>query len=59
MSVRWSARFSVALSGATRSRSVAMTESLRPPKMTADDVRGFLGLMDARGIRVWLDEGWG
>jgi lincosamide nucleotidyltransferase A/C/D/E len=36
-----------------------MTESLRPPEMTADDVSGFLGLMDAHGIRVWLDGGWG
>jgi len=26
--------------------------------MTADDVRGFLTLMEARGIRVWLDGGW-
>jgi lincosamide nucleotidyltransferase A/C/D/E len=26
--------------------------------MTADDVCGFLALMDAHGIRVWLDGGW-
>lgn len=36
-----------------------MTGSVRPPEMTADDVCGFLGLMDAHGIRVWLDGGWG
>jgi lincosamide nucleotidyltransferase A/C/D/E len=27
-------------------------------EMTAEDVRGFLSLMDACGIRVWLDGGW-
>jgi len=54
MSARWSARFSPALSGATRSSSAAMTGSVRPPEMTADDVRGFLGLMDAHGIRAEL-----
>jgi lincosamide nucleotidyltransferase A/C/D/E len=27
-------------------------------EMTADDVCGLLALMDARGIRVWLDGGW-
>src|SRR5437016_13979434 len=36
-----------------------MTGSVRPPEMTADDVCGFLGLMDAHSIRVWLDGGWG
>lgn len=59
MSARWSARFSAASSGATRSSSAVMTGSVRPPEMTADDVCGFLGLMDAHGIRVWLDGGWG
>ncbi len=28
------------------------------PEMTADDVGGFLAMMDAHGIRVWLDGGW-
>jgi lincosamide nucleotidyltransferase A/C/D/E len=28
------------------------------PEMTADDVGAFLALMDAHGIRVWLDGGW-
>lgn len=28
------------------------------PQMTAADVRAFLELMDAHGIRVWLDGGW-
>jgi len=34
-----------------------MTGSVREPEMTADDVRGFLDLMDARGVRIWLDGG--
>ena len=28
------------------------------PEMTADDVCGFLAVMDVHGIRVWLDGGW-
>ena len=35
-----------------------MTGSVREPEMTADDVRGVLDLMDAHGIRTWLDGGW-
>src|SRR6267142_6079699 len=35
-----------------------MTDSTSKPEMTADDVSGFLELMDAAGIRVWLDGGW-
>jgi len=27
-------------------------------EMTGDDVCGFLALMDAQGVRVWLDSGW-
>jgi lincosamide nucleotidyltransferase A/C/D/E len=34
-----------------------MTGSASRPEMTGDDVCGFLALMDARGIRVWLDGG--
>jgi lincosamide nucleotidyltransferase A/C/D/E len=29
-----------------------------PTEMTADDVLGFLALMQAQGVRVWLDGGW-
>src|SRR2546428_13501638 len=36
-----------------------MTGSARQPEMTADDVCDFLARMDADGIRVWLDGGWG
>jgi len=35
-----------------------MTGSTSEPEMTADDVCGFLDLMAANGIRVWLDGGW-
>ena len=35
-----------------------MTGSVRQPEMSADDVCDFLALMDAHGIRVWLDGGW-
>ena len=40
-----------------RERS-GMTGSAGEPEMTGDDVCGFLALMDARGVRVWLDGGW-
>src|SRR5438270_7595855 len=36
-----------------------MTGSARQPEMTADDVCDFLTRIDADGIRVWLDGGWG
>ena len=36
-----------------------MTGSARQPEMSTDDVCDFLALMDAQGIRVWLDGGWG
>jgi lincosamide nucleotidyltransferase A/C/D/E len=36
-----------------------MTDSTTGPEMTADDVGGFLALMDAHGVRVRLDGGWG
>ena len=36
-----------------------MTGSARQPEMTADDVCDFLARMDADGIRIWLDGGWG
>ncbi len=35
-----------------------MAGTAQPPEMTADDVCDVLGLLDARGIRVWLDGGW-
>jgi lincosamide nucleotidyltransferase A/C/D/E len=35
-----------------------MTGSPSQPEMTRDDVCDFLTLMDAAGIRVWLDGGW-
>src|SRR5260370_42598709 len=35
-----------------------MTGSPSQPEMTGDDVCDFLTLMDAAGIRVWLDGGW-
>jgi lincosamide nucleotidyltransferase A/C/D/E len=35
-----------------------MTGSMSEPEMTADDVCGFLDLMEAHGIRIWLDGGW-
>ena len=35
-----------------------MTGPTSQPEMTADDVCGFLALMDANGVRVWLDGGW-
>jgi lincosamide nucleotidyltransferase A/C/D/E len=35
-----------------------MTDPTSQPEMTADDVCGFLALMDADGVRVWLDGGW-
>ena len=35
-----------------------MTGSAGESEMTGDDVCGFLALMDARGVRVWLDGGW-
>jgi lincosamide nucleotidyltransferase A/C/D/E len=35
-----------------------MAGTAQPPEMAADDVCGILGLLDARGIRVWLDGGW-
>ena len=35
-----------------------MTDSTSKSEMTADDVCGFLALMEAHGIRVWLDGGW-
>jgi lincosamide nucleotidyltransferase A/C/D/E len=35
-----------------------MTGSVTEPEMTADDVCGFLDLMEAHGIRIWLDGGW-
>jgi len=36
-----------------------MMASTKEPEMTADDVCGFLDLLDAQGIRIWLDGGWG
>ena len=36
----------------------AMRGSPIVPEMTADDVSGFLAVMDVHGIRVWLDGGW-
>jgi len=35
-----------------------MSGSPIQPGMTADNVCGFLAVMDAYGIRVWLDGGW-
>jgi lincosamide nucleotidyltransferase A/C/D/E len=35
-----------------------MTGSTREPEMTTGDVLGFLDLMNAHGIRIWLDGGW-
>ena len=35
-----------------------MTDPTSKSEMTADDVCGFLALMEAHGIRVWLDGGW-
>jgi lincosamide nucleotidyltransferase A/C/D/E len=35
-----------------------MTKSVGQPEMTAEDVCDFLDLMDAHGIRIWLDGGW-
>src|SRR6266480_2894430 len=35
-----------------------MTSLPSQPEMTAEDVCGFLDLMDAHEIRVWLDGGW-
>lgn len=35
-----------------------MAGSPNPPEMTAHDVCGFLDLMDAGGVRIWLDGGW-
>lgn len=35
-----------------------MTGPTSQPEMTADDVCGFLALMDADGVPVWLDGGW-
>jgi lincosamide nucleotidyltransferase A/C/D/E len=35
-----------------------MTGSLSEPEMTAHDVCGFLDLVEAHGIRIWLDGGW-
>jgi hypothetical protein len=35
-----------------------MTGPTSQPEMAADDVCGFLALMDADGVRVWLDGGW-
>ena len=35
-----------------------MTDPTSKSEMTADDVCGFLALMDAEGVRVWLDGGW-
>jgi hypothetical protein len=35
-----------------------MTGSSRRSEMTADDVCDFLDLMNARGVRAWLDGGW-
>jgi hypothetical protein len=35
-----------------------MSGSTSEPEMTADDVCGFLDLMAANDIRVWLDGGW-
>jgi lincosamide nucleotidyltransferase A/C/D/E len=35
-----------------------MTGPPTRPEMSADDVCGFLALMDAHRIRVWLDGGW-
>src|SRR5438876_11964490 len=36
----------------------AMRGSPIVPEMTADDVCGFLAVMDVHGIRIWLDGGW-
>ena len=35
-----------------------MAGTAQPPEMTADDVCRVLRLLEARGIRVWLDGGW-
>jgi len=35
-----------------------MTDPTSKSEMTADDACGFLALMEAHGIRVWLDGGW-
>jgi lincosamide nucleotidyltransferase A/C/D/E len=41
-----------------RERRHVMIGSMREPEMTADDVCGFLDLMEAHGIRFWVDGGW-
>ena len=33
-------------------------DSTSKREMTADDVCGFLDLLDAHDIRIWLDGGW-